>query len=385
MSPLPTPHQTPALVIDHGALLHNLAVMQAACDAAGVRLRAHGKMHKCTEIGRLQVAKGAIGLCCQTVGEAQAYARGGIGNLLISAPLPHWGAALVARLASETRATLAVVCDSAEQIARLAKAAREAGVEIGCLIDVNIGMHRVGCTTADVPRLAELAAQAEGLRYEGIQAYFGHLQHLAEGRAEANALGTQALAELVQALTQAGLAPSTVTGGGTGTYALDLAAGVFTELQCGSYALMDGEYGDCGGPLDDWPFKPALFIAASVVSAQHKSHVTIDVGLKATSMDVAPRVVSGAPAGSQWRSLGDEHGAILHPAILPHLKAGADIAAIDADPLIAWPADAPKEGDTLWLQPGHCDPTINLYDAFFVAKVDGSLDRWPIDARRTSI
>jgi D-serine deaminase-like pyridoxal phosphate-dependent protein len=381
MSPLPIPPQTPSLVIDHAALMANLTMMQAACDAAGVRLRAHGKMHKCSALGRLQVELGAVGLCCQTIGEAEAYAAAGIGDLLISAPLPFWGRKRAAALAQTCK--LSVVCDSVTQIARLGEAAVIAGVEIGCLIDVNIGMHRVGCSVDEAPVLAGLAVARDGLRYEGVQAYFGHLQHL-EGRAMANAEGTTILAELIHTLGEMGLAPPIVTGGGTGTYALDLAAGVFTELQCGSYALMDCEYGDCGGPDGDWPFKPALFIAATVISAKHKSHVTIDVGLKATSMDVAPRVVAGAPAGSLWRSLGDEHGAILHPAILHHMKGGADAAAVDSDPAIAWPADAPQEGDTIWLQPGHCDPTINLYDAFFVAMGDGRLDRWPIDARRVS-
>lgn len=384
MLSLPAPPQTPALVIDHQALLDNLAVMQGACDAAGVRLRAHGKMHKCSALGKLQIAHGAVGLCCQTVGEAIAYAEAGIGDLLISAPIPYWGAIRVGQLMARTGARLAVVCDSEAQIARLGQAALDNGVEIGCLIDVNIGMHRAGCTVDDAPRLAELAARQAGLRCDGIQAYFGHLQHQEVDRASVNAASTQVLAALVARLTDAGLAPAIVTGGGTGTFAFDLAAGVFNELQCGSYALMDSEYGDCGGPTGEWPFRPALFVAACVVSAQHKSHVTIDVGLKATSMDVSPRVVAGASPGSIWRSLGDEHGAILHPSILPHLKGGADIAAIDADPAIDWPADAPKEGELVWLQPGHCDPTINLYDAFFVAKPDGSLDRWPIDARRIS-
>jgi 3-hydroxy-D-aspartate aldolase len=381
MSPLPIPPQTPSLVIDHTVLMANLAAMQAACDAAGVRLRAHGKMHKCSVLGHLQVELGAVGLCCQTIGEAEAYAGAGIGDLLISAPLPHWAQARAAALAKTCK--LAVVCDSATQIAALGKAAVAAGVEIGCLIDVNIGMHRAGCSVEEAPVLAALAIAQEGLRYDGIQAYFGHLQHL-DDRAEANAAGTKRLADLVQQLGALGLAPPVVTGGGTGTYALDLAAAIFTELQCGSYALMDAEYGDCGGPDGDWPFKPALFIAATVISAKHKSHVTIDVGLKATSMDVPPRVVAGGPAGSLWRSLGDEHGAILHPAMLAHMKGGADPAIMDADPTIAWPIDAPQEGDTIWLQPGHCDPTINLYDAFFVAMGDGRLDRWPIDARRVS-
>ncbi len=378
MIALPFPPQTPALVIDKPVLINNLRTMQAACDAGGVRLRSHGKMHKCSTLGRLQVEMGAIGLCCQTVGEAEAFARGGIGDLLVSAPLPIWGAARLANIACDTEIRVSAVCDSAAQIERLGTAALASGVELGCLIDVNIGMHRVGCAPDDVVPLVELINTTRGLRYEGIQAYFGHLQHMAEGRAEANAKGTARLKALVDTLSGEGLAPPQVTGGGSGTYALDIANGVFTELQCGSYALMDAEYDDCGGPNGDWPFRPALFIAASVVSAKHKSHVTIDVGLKATTVDVLPRIMGGAASGSYWRSLGDEHGAVIHP------DARADVELTDTDPSIPWPKDAPKEGDIVWLQPGHCDPTINLYDAFFVTNDEGGLDRWPIDARRTS-
>lgn len=383
-SALPVPPQTPALVIDRAALMRNLAAMQAACDAKGVRLRAHGKMHKCSTLGKLQVAQGAVGLCCQTVGEAEAYARAGIRDLLVSAPMPSWGPERIATLVKSTGATLSAVCDSAKQIDGLAAAAREVGVEIGALVDVNIGMHRVGCSVEEAPELAAKIVATEGLRYGGIQAYFGHLQHLADGRATANSAGTATLKALIETLSAQDLTPPVVTGGGTGTYRLDLETGVFTELQCGSYALMDAEYLDCGAPDGDWPFEPALFIAASVVSAKHKSHVAVDVGLKASSFDVPPRVVGGAAPGSLWRSMGDEHGAIAHPAFFAALGGGADVAAIDADDALAWPPDAPKEGDTVWLIPGHCDPTINLYDAFFVTREDGGLDRWPIDARRVS-
>lgn len=378
MIPNFSPPQTPALVIDKVALLHNLQTMQDAVSRAGLRLRTHGKMHKCSTLGRLQVEMGAVGLCCQTVGEAEAFARAGIADLLVSAPVPRWGPPRLAALVRETGVRLSIAVDSLAQIAALAEAAGGAGVEIGATIDVNIGMHRVGCTPAEAPLLARAVSDAPAVRYDGVQAYFGHLQHLAEGRAEANAAGTGRLKSLVAELASAGLAPPQVTGGGTGTYALDIAGGVFTELQCGSYALMDAEYADCGGPEGVWPFDAALYIAATVISAKHKGHVTIDCGLKATSADVAPRIVAGAPPNSVWRSLGDEHGAVIHPS-----ARRGDVDAIDADPEIAWPGDAPKEGDLVWLHPGHCDPTINLYDGFWVVGEDGSTEWWPVDARRS--
>ncbi|HEV7233867.1 MAG TPA: alanine racemase, partial [Sphingorhabdus sp.] len=236
---LPAPPQTPALVIDRSALLHNLRTMQDACDAKGVRLRPHGKMHKCSALGKLQIEAGAVGLCCQTVGEAEAFARAGILDLLVSAPVPSWGPIRLAMLAQETGANIAVVCDSALQIERLDDAARGAGVSLAALVDVNIGMHRVGCTIEEAPELARQIESATHLRYAGIQAYFGNLQHLEEGRAERNAANSTVLKQLINSLSSAGLHPSVITGGGSGTYVLDLEAVVFNELQCGSYALMD--------------------------------------------------------------------------------------------------------------------------------------------------
>lgn len=341
-------------------------------------------MHKCSAVAKLQIDHGAVGLCCQTIGEAEAFARAGIADLLVSAPVPPWGAVRLAALSRETGAVLAAVCDSAVQVDRLAAAARAEQVILGALVDIDIAMHRTGCAPDDAAALAARIAAADGLSYRGVQAYFGNIQHQAEGRAEAHARRTAILETLVAQLSAAGLAPPVVTGGGTGTYALYLAGGVFTELQCGSYALMDAEYLDCGGPSGTWPFEPALYIAASVVSARHKSHVAVDVGMKASSADVPPKIVAGAAAGSIWRSMGDEHGAVVHPAFFEQLAAGTEVATIDADPVVAVPDDAPREGDIVWLIPGHCDPTINLYDAFYVTDGAGGFDRWAIDARRTS-
>jgi 3-hydroxy-D-aspartate aldolase len=374
-----TPQQTPALVIDKRALMHNLMIMQNACNAANVQLRAHGKMHKCSTLGSLQVELGAVGLCCQTVGEAEAYARAGIYDLLVSSPVPPWGPSRLAALARATGARISCVADSEAQIERLNSAAGDCGITLACLVDVNIGMHRVGCVANEAPALARKIMDSSHLHFGGIQAYFGHLQHLSEEREAKNKAAAVTLAELVETLSSQGLAPRVVTGGGTGTFATDLAQGIFTELQCGSYALMDREYEDCGGPEGHWPFRQAVLIAASVVSKQHKSHVTIDVGLKATSFDVHPKVVSGAPQRMIWRSLGDEHGALFDP-IVPITT----VDETDSDPAINWPSDHPAEGDLVWLQPGHIDPTVNLYDGYWVVEEDQQPIFWPIDARRVT-
>ncbi|WP_328831964.1 alanine racemase [Thermaurantiacus tibetensis] len=379
------PPRTPALVVRRAALEANLAAMQAACDAAGVRLRAHGKMHKASAIGRMQVARGAVGLCCQTVGEAEAFAAAGIADLLVTAPVPPWGAAPLAALAAAGY-RVAAVADSPAQVARLADAATALGTTLGLLVDVDLGQRRSGVPPAEAPALARLAAAAPGLRFEGLQCYLGHLQHHAQ-RAAAHAAAVAELARLVEALRAAGLAPATVTGGGTGTAPLDLASGVFTELQAGSYAFMDVQYAEAGAE-----FAPALFLATAVVSATHRTHVTVDAGLKALAADgPPPRVVAGAPEGSRFRFQGDEHGAIVHPAALPHLATAADtlalagaVARLDCDSGFRPDPPLPPEGALVWLQPGHVDPTVNLHAALFLADEDGALARVAVDARRAA-
>lgn len=348
------PPVTPALVVRRAAMMANLAAMQAACDAGGVRLRAHGKMHKCSRLALEQLAMGAVGLCCQTVGEAEAYVAGGVPDVLVTAPVPPWGWPRLAALAG--RARVGAVMDSAAQAMAASAAAVAAGVTLDAYVDVDPGMGRAGVAPADALALARLIGGLPGLHWAGIQAYCGHHQHLLPAeRAAAHAEWTARLRAMLADLAAAGLAPAQVTGGGTGTAALDLAAGVYTELQAGSYALMDVEYGDLG----DLPFQPALFLAASVVSANHASHVTCDAGHKALHPNgPAPRLIS--PVGSRYQPAGDEHGAIIPPG-------GA------------------SEADLIWLQPGHVDPTVALHDAFFVADEDGALERWPIDARRQSL
>jgi D-serine deaminase-like pyridoxal phosphate-dependent protein len=357
-----TPPQTPMLVVRRTVLEANLAAMQAACDAAGVALRAHGKMHKCSTLGQRQIELGAVGLCCQTVGEAEAFVAAGVPDVLVTSPIPPWGAPRLAALAAGA-ARVAVVADSGTQIERLAQAATAAGVTLDVLVDIDLGTHRAGVQPDEVVALAQRVEAVPGLAWCGVQAYLGHVQHMADvaARREAALAAQQLLRGVLNDLRLAGFAPQVVTGGGTGTYAVDLAGGVFNEIQAGSYAFMDVQYEDCGAPDGQpWLFQPSLFLAATVVSARQPGHVTCDAGLKAHSVDGPPARVEGLE-GFRWRAMGDEHGAVIAPK-------GVN--------------DLPPEGAVVWLQPGHCDPTVNLHDVLCVVAEDGSHELWPIDARR---
>ena len=236
---------TPALIVDLDALEANIAAMAAFGREAGIALRPHAKTHKSADIGRMQVAAGAVGLCCAKLGEAEALAAEGIGSILLTSPVV--AAPAIARLvALAERIDLAVVADHPDAVAALAAA--NTGRPIRVLVDIDPGIHRTGVASAtDAVALARQIADAPQLSYGGVQFYCGSLQHIpafADRRA-AVAERTAYLQTVIAALTDAGLAPPVVTGGGTGTHRIDAELGVLTELQVGSYVFMDREYGDC--------------------------------------------------------------------------------------------------------------------------------------------
>jgi D-serine deaminase-like pyridoxal phosphate-dependent protein len=356
---------TPALVLDLDAMERNLELMAAHCRAAGQALRPHAKSHKCAAIAAAQRAAGAVGACCATLREAEAMAGAGVPVLITSPPT---GAAKVARLMALRRryAELTVVTDTLAHARALAAAAVEAGLDrpLGVVVDFDVGTHRTGAAdAASVVAIARVVDVAPGLAFAGVQAYYGHLQHV-EGyaeRAAAVAAEHERLAETVAALGAAGLAPGVVTGGGTGTHDIDHRHGVFTELQAGSYVFTDVQYNQValteGEPR---PFEPSLFVHATVINDIHQSHAVIDAGLKSFATDgPAPEFADGAPVGASYRFFGDEHGAVVYGEANERLEVGAQLSCLVP----------------------HCDPTVNLYDAYHCVRGDTVVDIWPIDAR----
>lgn len=353
---------TPALLVDLDLLERNIRTMAEFGAAHGRALRPHAKAHKSPVVGRMQLAAGAVGLCCATVLEAEVLADAGLEGLLVTSPVVT--PAMVDRLvaAADRASGLMVVVDSERGVELLAEAARP-GRPIDVLVDIDMGLRRTGLTTAeDAVRLARAVSGRPHLRYRGVQAYYGHLQHVTrlEDRRARVAEQWAHLAGITAALTAAGLAPEIVSGGGTGTYKPDLEEGPFTEIQPGSYIFMDKQYGEVEIAPGGSPFATALTVAARVISVVQPHRVIVDAGSKALSTDAGPApVATGAPAGSTYTFMGDEHG------------------AIDIPP----DAQQPDLGSLVTFVAPHCDPTVNLYDHFHVIREGVLHDVWPIEAR----
>jgi len=358
---------TPVLVIDLDVFEQNVAAMAAFAKASGVRLRPHAKTHKCAEIARRQVAAGALGVCCAKLGEAEALAEQGIGSLHITSPVvtPQAIDRLVALNAKVQ--DLMLVVDHPDNVDALAAAAARAGKPLAVVIDIDPGIHRTGVASPeDCVALAKKVAGLKSLKYAGIQFYCGSHQHIKDFAERKAAIEerTAYLQGIIDKLVAAGLEPAIVTGSGTGTHYIDAKAGVFTELQVGSYVFMDHDYAVCDlRGLDQPTFEQALQIDARVVSANTPGMVTVDAGLKAMATEKGPpMILKGAVEGSTTRFMGDEHLAVIAPA----------------------GQAAPALAEQVVLVPPHCDPTVNMYESYHVVKGDTLVDIWPVTARGRS-
>jgi D-serine deaminase-like pyridoxal phosphate-dependent protein len=361
---------TPALCIDLDAMERNIAAMAEFCRDKRVALRPHAKTHKSVNIAARQIAAGAIGICCATVGEAEVMAAGGVRGVLVTSPqvTPSKIARIVAlNLAAENG--FAVVVDHPQNVADLSAAASASGKPLDVLIDFSAGHHRTGAATEeDAIVLAHAVQAAPGLRLAGLQAYYGNLQHIA-GRAERQEKTRRqhaVIAGLVGKLRTAGFAVPVVTGAGTGTHDIDAEARIFTELQAGSYLFMDVEYAQAlRDGRNALPFETSLFVQTAVVSVASAQvpggYVTTDAGLKCFATDgPRPEVMSGGPAGTTYGYAGDEHGRLFFPP--------------GSGPV-------PALGTRIELATPHCDPTVNLHDFYHVVRGDTLVDIWPVDAR----
>jgi D-serine deaminase-like pyridoxal phosphate-dependent protein len=324
---------TPALCADAAILDQNLRAMSAALP--GPRLRPHVKAHKCTALARQQAALGHRGFCCATVREMEGLAAAGLGDDLLLA-----NEVLDARRLGRLDARVTVAVDSPETI----EAAAAGGVR-EVLVDVNVGLPRCGCAPEDAGRIADLARR-RGLSVRGVMGYEGHVMPLAT-RAERKAACDTAMEKLAAAHAQVG--GDVVSAGGTGTFDVNTLA---TEIQAGSYSLMDTYYA-----ARDLPFRPAFFVWSTVVS-RGPAWLVCDAGLKSLGMDHGNPAIDGAKV---W-FCSDEH-----------VTFSADAEA--ASPLAA------KVGDKVRVWPAHIDPTLAYHERLHLLEGDRIVDVWPIDLR----
>ena len=342
---------TPALILDLDPFERNLSTLQASVGGR-VRVRPHAKTHKCPDVAKRQIALGAVGSCCQKVSEAEAMVEGGVGDVLITNEIV--GAAKLARLAALSRkARLGVCVDDAENLAPL----KASGADVDVYVEIEVGMKRCGVAPgAPAVALAREIVRL-GMRFGGLQAYHGRAQHLRtmEERQAVIETAAQHAAHTKRLLEAAGIPCPRITGAGSGTYMFEVQAGVWDEIQPGSYAFMDADYArnEWAAPLPR--FEHALFVLTTVMSRPSAALAVVDAGLKASSVDSGMPGIWQRP-GLEYTHASDEHGWVE----------GKDL---------------PRLGEKLLLVPGHCDPTINLYDWYVCVRKGVVEDLWPITAR----
>ena len=356
--------QTPCLVLDMDALERNIKKMGDYAKAHGMRHRVHGKMHKSVDVAKLQEELGgSVGVCCQKVSEAEVFARGGIKDILVSNQVRD--PKKIERLANLPKlGARTIVCvDDIANVADLSAAAVNAGTELEIFVEIDCGAGRCGVTTtADVVAIAQAVEAAPGLKFTGIQAYQGAMQHMDsyEDRKAKLDIAIAMVKDAVDGLKAEGIECELVSGGGTGSYYFESNSGVYNELQCGSYAFMDADYGRIldkdGKRIDQGEWENAFFILTSVMSHAKADKAICDAGLKAQSIDSGLPVIYGRD-DVEYIKCSDEHGVISDPnGVL-------------------------KVNDKLRLVPGHCDPTANVHD-WYVGVRNGKVEVvWPVSAR----
>lgn len=359
---------TPCLVLELDLLDENLQRMQSTVKAAGKALRPHAKTHKCTTLAKMQMANGAIGICAAKVSEAEVLVDAGISGVLVTGPIASRKKAerLVALL--ERAPFMMAVVDHPSGIALLEGPLSEKGRKLDVLVDIDVGQHRTGIAPSKAAELAERVIASPHLRLRGLQAYAGHAQHITrfEERKTVSRQGLKPAAAVFKKLQAREPSCTIFSASGTGTAQIDLAVRELTELQAGSYALMDAEYmaieAADGSGFND--YHPALTLLTTVVSLPGGRQVTVDAGLKALYRDGGrPQVVTPGYSKLQYEWSGDEYGRLSAP---------------DRTTLM------PELGAVIEMVVSHCDPTVNLFDRLYVTRKNKVADIWPIDMRGRS-
>ena len=359
---------TPALVLERAAMERNMRKMADHVHAVGKGFRPHSKTHKCPTIAKLQVQMGAVGICAAKISEAAIMLEAGIPSVLITSPIatPTKAQALNSLLGTYGDCELLLVVDSEQGLAALQEAiALER--RLGLLVDIDLSMGRTGTREIDTMlRLIDAVMNDVRFEFRGIQHYAGHLMHIEDysKRRDKSLASWARLDEFFTALAGRGIFPEIVTGGGTGTYDVDVAVERLTDIQVGSYIFMDEEYRvlASSGASRFEDFELALTVACSTISQPQSKTITVDGGYKAFASDSVNPVCDDLP-GIEFRFAGDEHGVLI-------LGEGQQEVRL---------------GQVLRFAAPHCDPTVNLHDYYWILEDDGLVHSvWPISARGCS-
>jgi 3-hydroxy-D-aspartate aldolase len=358
---------TPALCVDLDRLEQNIAKMQASVRRFGLATRPHAKTHKSADIAKLQLAAGAIGICCAKLGEAEALAAQGVDRLCMTTG--NLSAAKIRRAMQlrKRSPTFIQAVDHEANARDLSAAAREAGVVADVVIDVAVGTRSGIPPGADAVQLAKLIDTLPGLKLRGLLSYDGGAQHISgfATRKERTLANIQGNAETYDAMKKAGLDTGIFSGGGTGTYNVQHLVPGFTDVQVGSYVFMDMQYlaigSESGNAVYD-DFDSSLTVVATVVNNRFPGRITTDAGAKALTLNVPHAGVIGEP-NADYAATSDEFGVITFKG--------------DASRTY-------KMGDRIEMIVPHCDPVVNLYDVMYGIRKDQVERIIPITARGKS-
>lgn len=339
---------TPALLLDLDAFEANLTRMMEQIKRSGKQLRPHAKAHKCVEIAKRQIAAGACGVCVATLAEAELMAQAGVTGILLTSPVAD-----PAKMARVVATGAMVAVDHGQQVEWYQNAARAAGKKIDVLIDLDVGDHRTGAGAAQALEIGEAVDRASHLNLRGVQAYSIQGSHVLPGE-EASRVSQDVYAQtdaIRDALARKGIATDITSGGSTGTWLVDTTIPGLTELQAGSFVLMDMAYRRAG--ID---FRQVITVLGTVVSANHEGFVSVDAGTKSFSTDRGYGPEAPSVPGSSYKWGGDEFGYVN----------------------VEDPAKRPRLGDKIEFIPPHCDPTMNLYTVLYACRGDRVEAVWPV-------
>ena len=363
---------TPSLLIDKSVLLKNIKTMSDYTIKNKINLRPHAKSHKISEIAKMQIKHGAIGICVATLYEAEVMSKNNIENILITTPITNLNSEnKICKLIKSSK-NIMLIIDSIYGLKFLEKIAIKIKKKINILVDcdiMGIGTNKIRRTGAksikEIVNLASLININEHLNYMGITAYAGDVQHINNynERKIETTIRHNYLNKVINKLKKENLSPQIISGGGTGSYDIDTKSKLFTELQTGSYIFNDVEYDNVNTYKSNTnPFKSGLFIASSIISIIDDYNYIVDAGLKAFSTDskYLPKPMGSLPKNSKYTFMGDEHGKITLPR--------------ESNKKLNY-------GEIIIIQPSHCDPTVNLYDKCYLIEKDKISKYWFVDAR----